>query len=618
MLKIFGGYIMCSICGMIDFYDERNINENILTKMGRTMAHRGPDQNGIYMSKNVAFQHNRLSVMDPEKGLQPMSAIYNGKKYTIVYNGEIYNSPELRETLKEYNITFKTECDTETVLYTYIIFKEEAPKLLNGIFAFAVFSEDEQRVFLCRDRFGVKPFFYTLKGNTLLFSSEIKALLAHPDIKAEIDFEGLWQLLYLSPVTINGSGVFKSIFEIKPAHAGYFDKNGLTLKPYWKLEAKEWLGTSEEAAEEVNRIFSDAVNRQLVSDVPLAVLLSGGLDSSVITALASENYKKNNKTLSTYSFEYEGNKQNFKQSLFQPAGDDEFALYLSRELGTNHTVLTAPTEKVADYLFKAVEARDIPGQADIDSSLLYFCQKIKENHTVVLSGECSDEIFGGYPWFYREEMLYRDFFPWIHSPRTRIDLFKDDLTKAEEGYNFISNVYKQSINDCSLTGNETEGMKTARIATWLSVNYFMTSLLERKDRMSMYSGLEVRVPFSDHRILEFVYNVPWSIKFENGTEKALLRNAIKGKLPDKILYRKKSPYPKTHNPLYEAMVIEMLKERIDRRGLLFELINKEALNGLLTGKGGTWFGQLMAKPQLLAWLVQFDFWAEKYNVNLTL
>lgn len=609
---------MCSICGMIDFYDQRQLNREILKKMGKTMAKRGPDQEGIYLSRNAYFQHNRLSVMDPEKGLQPMSAVYEGKKYTIVYNGEIYNSNELREILKEYNITFKTDCDTETVLYTYIIFKDEAPKLLNGIFAFAVLLEDEERVFLCRDRFGVKPFFYTKVGSTLLFASEIKALLAHPEIKAEIDHTGLWQLLYLSPVTLNGSGVFKNIFEIKPAHAGYFDKDGLNLKPYWELKAKDWQGTGDEAAEEVNRIFTDAVNRQLVSDVPLAVLLSGGLDSSVITAVASENYRLKNQKISTYSFEYEGNRQNFKESLFQPQGDDEFALYLSRQLGTHHTVLTAPTDIVADYLLKAVEARDIPGQADIDSSLLYFCQKIKERHTVVLSGECSDEIFGGYPWFYREEMLYRDFFPWIHSPRARIDLFKTDVVKALDGYNFISDVYKQSIASAPLTGNETSDMKTARTATWLSVNYFMTSLLERKDRMSMYSGLEVRVPFSDHRILEFVYNVPWSIKFENATEKALLRKAMNGSLPAKILYRKKSPYPKTHNPEYEKLVTEMLNRRLSRKGLLYELLNKDALNGFLLGDNGTWFGQLMAKPQLIAWLVQFDFWAEKYNVNLTL
>lgn len=607
---------MCSICGMIDFYDERKIDGDILTKMGKTMAHRGPDQQGNFISRNAAFQHNRLSVMDPENGLQPMSTTYNGKKYTIVYNGEIYNSNELRKELKKYNINFKTECDTETVLYTYIIFKEKAPTLLNGIFAFAVLCEEEGRVFLCRDRFGVKPFFYTQVGTTLLIASEIKALLAHPNVKSKVDFEGLWQLLYLSPVTINGSGVFKDIFEIKPAHAGYFDKSGLNLSPYWKLQAKEWQGTAEEAAEITEKIFTDAVNRQLVSDVPLAVLLSGGLDSSVITAVAAENYKEKKMQLSTYSFEYEGNKQNFKQSLFQPQGDDEYAIYLSDWLGTHHRVLTAPTKKVSDYLFNAVDARDIPGQADIDSSLLYFCEKIKENHTVVLSGECSDEIFGGYPWFYRSEMLYRDFFPWIHSPKARIDLFRDDKVKAEEGYSFISGIYKKSISECPLTENETEDMKTARIATWLSVSYFMTSLLERKDRMSMNSGLEVRVPFSDHRILEFVFNVPWSIKFEDNTEKALLRNAMKNRLPSKILNRKKSPYPKTHNPEYEKQVTLMLKEGISRGGLLSELLKKDALNSLLEGEGTTWFGQLMAKPQLLAWLVQFDYWAERYNVDM--
>ena len=469
---------------------------------------------------------------------------------------------------------------------------------------------------MARDRFGVKPFFYTFSGSTLLVSSEIKALLAHPKIKAEIDKEGLWQLLYLTPVTVNGSGVFKNIFEIKPAYSGYFSKNGLDLKPYWKLETKEYKGSSDEAAQMVEELMCDAVNRQLVSDVPLAVFLSGGLDSSVISALAAENYKKEDKKLSTYSFEYEGNKQNFKSTLFQPQGDDEYAIYLADYLNTSHTVLTAPTKTVADYLFRATQSRDLPGQADIDSSLLYFCEKVKEKHTVVLSGECSDEIFGGYPWFYRPEMLYKDFFPWIHDPLCRIGLFKEEIVKSKEGYDYISSVYKQSINSCPLTNEENDEDKTARIATWLSVNYFMTSLLERKDRMSMASGLEVRVPFADHRILEFVYNVPWSIKFENKTEKALLRKAMQTKLPEKILFRKKSPYPKTHNPDYEKIVLEMLTDRIAKGGILSQILDSAKLKEVLNMDSVTWFGQLMSKPQLIAWLIQFDYWFDIYNINL--
>ena len=609
---------MCSICGMIDFENREKLDLDTVCIMGKTMYRRGPDQDGVYKTDFSVFHHNRLSVMDVENGLQPMTVKYCGRSYTIIYNGEIYNSNELREILCEYNIQFKTNCDTETVLYTYIIFKEKCPEMLNGIFAFCVVDEEEKRVFAARDRFGVKPFFYTKIGSTYLLASEIKALLAHPAAKAEIDKVGLWQLLFLSPVTLNGSGVYKNIEEIKPAHAGYFSSDGFDIKPYWTLKADNWKGSSYEAAEITQDILTDAITRQLTSDVPLAVLLSGGLDSSVVSAVAADNYKKNGKILSTYSFEYEGNKENFKSSKFQPQGDDEYATYLANWLGTEHTVLTANNETVAESLMDAVCARDIPGQADIDSSLLYFCSQIKKRHTVVLSGECSDEIFGGYPWFYRPEMLYRDFFPWIHDPFARIDLFKDEVTQKSEGYEFISEIYRNTLENCPVCDYDTDDMLTARKATWLSVNYFMTSLLERKDRMSMYSGLEVRVPFSDHRLLEFVYNVPWSIKFENKTEKALIRNAMKGWLPEKILYRKKSPYPKTHSPVYERIVRDMLKRRIEAGGILSEILDKKKVDNILSGDTGTWFGQLMAGPQLMAWLIQFDYWFERYNVDLVI
>ena len=258
----------------------------------------------------------------------------------------------------------------------------------------------------------------------------------------------------------------------------------------------------------------------------------------------------------------------------------------------------------------------MPGQADIDSSLLYFCNQIKKKHTVVLSGECSDEIFGGYPWFYRPEMLYRDFFPWVHDPFIRIDLFDDRFTKKNDGFDFVSKIYKNALQECPLIDGENDDMITARKATWLSINYFGAGLLERKDRMSMYSSVEARVPFADHRLLEFVYNVPWSIKFQNRKEKALLRAAMKDWLPEKILYRKKSPYPKTHSPIYEKAVREILLNRINNGGILSEMLNMDKLNEILNGNGDTWFGQLMAGPQLMAWLIQFDYWFEHYNVDL--
>ena len=314
------------------------------------------------------------------------------------------------------------------------------------------------------------------------------------------------------------------------------------------------------AIEKTKWLIKDAVKRQLVSDVPLCTLLSGGIDSSIVSSVAARDYGERGLTLSTYSFEYEGNKESFKSSLFQPQGDDEYALYMADFIGSEHRVLTAPTEKVADYLLNATIARDMPGQSDIDSSLLFFCEEIKKRHTVAISGECADEIFGGYPWFYRKEMLESNFFPWVHEPMLRAKLFRNSVLRPEEGYEALSDKYREIADDFPRLDTDSETMLQSRKATWLSMNLFMSNLLERKDRMSMASSVEIRVPFADHRIVEYVYNVPWEIKFENGVEKALLRNAMAPFLPEKILNRKKSPYPKTHNPRYEQLVKKKLSE----------------------------------------------------------
>ncbi len=608
---------MCSINGQINFNDPAAISGAEVAAAGARLAHRGPDQSGVFFAPGVGLYHNRLSVMDPERGRQPMRACFEGNWYTIVYNGEIYNSGELRQALSAKGARFETQCDTETVLWSYIIFGEDCPKYLNGIFAFAVYDARAEKVFLARDRLGVKPLFYARSGGNFYFSSEVKGLLAHGKITPRVDREGLWQLFYLTPVTLPGSGVFKDIDELLPAHAARVTREGFSDWCYWKLEARECRDDAATAAATVRELLGDAVRRQLSSDVPLAVLLSGGLDSSAITALAAEHLHAEGRQLSTYSFEYEGNKENFKATLFQPQGDDAFAEELAEYLGTDHTVLTAPTREVAGLLETATLARDLPGQADIDSSLLYFCRVIKKRHTVLLSGECSDEIFGGYPWFYRPEMLERDFFPWIHDPHTRIGLFDEETVRPREGLEYLREVCRESTRECPVLEGECAADRTARIATLLSTRYFMANLLSRKDRMSMYSAVEVRVPFADHRILEYVFNVPWAIKFGNGVEKALLRHAMEGYLPSKVLWRKKSPYPKTHNPAYEKQVRQMLSERLARKGgFLAEHLDRRRLSELLDGENSTWFGQLMARPQLIAWLIQLDAWFEEYRVKL--
>ena len=601
---------MCSICGIFDL-DGR---ENDIEKMNMALRHRGPDASGGYVCGGVRLGHNRLAVVDIQNGAQPMTVEYKNKRYTIVYNGEIYNTTELKKELAAHGVVPKTRCDTELVLWSYIIFGERCPQRLNGIFAFCVYAEGEESIFLARDRFGIKPLFYTYADGKFLFASEIKALFECEGVKAQIDMRGLWELLYLAPVTRRGSGVFYGISELLPAHCGRVDRDGVHFSPYWSLCARELRESRSEMIAHTRELLVDAIKRQLVSDVPLCCFLSGGLDSSVITAVAQEEYKKRGEHIHTYSFEYENNR--FKNSLYQPNSDDDYALWLSEQLGTEHEILTAPTHLLAQYLPTAAIMRDLPGQADIDSSLYYFCGEVKKKHTVALSGECSDEIFGGYPWFYREEMLYRDFFPWIHSPRGRIDLFRPEAVLPDEGYDYVSRIYRDSIKGVPCLEGDTPDMKTSRVATCLSVEYFMTNLLARKDRMSMAHGLEVRVPFADHRILEYGYNIPWSLKFEGGVEKALLRHAMADYLPERILKRKKSPYPKTHNPEYERLVTDMLKGIMkdgDRR--IMQIVSKKKIDELLGASDVTWYGQLMSKPQLIAWLIELDATLEHYRVE---
>lgn len=618
LYKYTGGInYMCSILGLINFRENvLGVAQGVLNEMGETLAHRGPDQNGFFRNDFVCFQHNRLAVIDVENGLQPMTVSFNGNTYTIVYNGEIYNADDLRRELAAEGVKFDTHCDTEVVLYSYIIWGMDCSEKLNGIYAFAIYDDAKKQVYFSRDRMGVKPLFYTFLGDTMIFASEVKAIIKHPQVRAEIDSEGIWQLLYLSPMRPSNNGIFKNIYEISPGNHGVMNKDGLNLYSYWSLKAFELEDSEETIIEKTRFLLTDSIKRQLVSDVPLCTFLSGGLDSSIVTAVARAD-KRNGVSLSSYSFEYEGNKQHFESTSFQPESDDDYAVWLADYLGTDHTVLTVSQQKIADLLFDAVKFRDFPGMADIDSSLMYYCSEVKKRHTVALSGECADEIFGGYPWFYKTEMLHRDFFPWIHDPESRIFLFDSDFAKPRQGSDFVKQMYLDSKNACPLTGTESDDMRISRIATWLSVNWFMVSLLERKDRMSMASGLEVRVPFSDHRILEYVYNVPWRIKFKDGVEKSLLRETMKDYLPDRILYRKKSPYPKTHNPEYERIVTQMFEQAIARPdSILKDILHPDTLPLIRSGSNITWYGQLMGRPQLIAWLLQLDYWFREYGVRI--
>jgi asparagine synthase (glutamine-hydrolysing) len=613
---------MCGITGWVDF--EKNIQKEktVIETMAETLSKRGPDETNIWAGLHAGFGHKRLVVVDPAGGKQPMVKEKNGQNYIICYNGELYNTEDLRKELLIKGYSFHGHSDTEVLLTAYIEWEEKCVEHLNGIFAFAVWDERREQLFIGRDRLGVKPLFFAEHQKGLLFGSELKSLLAHPEIKPELDKEGLAEIFGLGPSRSPGHGVFKGIKELRPAHALIFSRNGLKTYRYWNVKSEFHTDSLEETVEKVRYFVTDAVKRQLVSDVPLCTFLSGGVDSSAITAIAANEFKNDGKgRLHTYSIEYEGNDQYFKENEFQPNSDEPWIQKMSRTFETIHHRCVISQEQLADYLLEAVHVRDLPGMADIDSSLLWFCREIKKDFVVSLSGECADEIFGGYPWFHRTEDLNRSGFPWMRSTEERESLLKEHWRNKLNLRDYTLAKYHETVSETPrLDGERTEDAKRRELF-YINMIWFMTTLLDRKDRMSMGASLEVRVPFADHRLVEYVWNIPWEMKMHGHREKGILRKALEGILPEEVLYRKKSPYPKTHHPKYTKAVKELLADSLkDKSSALYEFFDQKQLKDIIETEGGAfkvpWFGQLMTGPQLLAYLAQIHIWFKDYKINI--
>lgn len=613
---------MCGITGWIDYRKNLDHERKTIAKMAETLSKRGPDDTNVWTSHHAALGHKRLVVVDPEGGKQPMTRTQGDNRYTICYNGELYNTEDLRKALLLKGYSFSGHSDTEVLLTSFMEWKENCLEHLNGIFAFAVWDHQEQQLFIGRDRLGVKPLFYLETASGLMFASEQKALLAHPEVKAEVDREGLCEVFGLGPSRSPGAGIFKNMKELRPGHGLTFSKNGLKIWRYWNVKSERHTDTLDETADKVRELFTDSVTRQLVSDVPLCTFLSGGLDSSAITAIAANHYKAEGKgKLHTYSIDYEGNDKYFKENEFQPNADAFWINKMTETFGTVHHNSIISQQDLAGYLAEAVHVRDLPGMADIDSSLLWFCREIKQDFTVGLSGECADEIFGGYPWFHREEDLNRPGFPWMRSINERQNMLRDHWRKKLSLEDYMMEKFNNTIAEVPVLEGESQVDAKRRQLFYLNIIWFMTTLLDRKDRMSMGASLEVRVPFADHRLVEYVWNIPWEMKMHGNKEKGILRKALEGVLPDEVLYRKKSPYPKTHHPAYTQAVQGMLSDFMaDSNSALHEFFDRTTLQKMIESEGASfkvpWFGQLMTGPQLLAQLAQIHIWFRDYNINI--
>ena len=605
---------MCAIAGILGLPFDSQILDTLLG----TMQHRGPDGTGTYMERECCLLHTRLAIIDPAGGAQPMSLCWAGEEYVITYNGELYNTQELRNALTTLGHEFLTHSDTEVVLHAYAQWKEACVDKFNGIFAFGVWEKNKKRLFLARDRMGVKPLFYTQFSGGMLFSSEIKTMLSYPGVPRQLDKEGVAQIILLGPGRLPGSGVFKHVLELMPGCCGYYCRGSWKWWRYWKLRDREHIDSFDETVECVRYLVTDAIQRQMVSDVPIGTFLSGGLDSSLISAVCANVLQETNQTLTTFSVDYENNEKYFVPGKFQPNSDNSYIQLMQQSLQSNHhwTVLT-PDDLIAE-LENATVSRDLPGMADVDFSLLAFCRKIRQEVKMALSGECADEIFGGYPWYRDPEVRAFDGFPWAQNTAQRASFLHQDILTQIDPVSFVNDHYQQALSQCDILPNVQPEEKRMKQMVNLNQNWFMQTLLDRKDRMSMACGLEVRVPFCDYRIAEYLYGVPWKFKDYKNKEKGLLRCAMEGILPDEVLWRKKSPYPKTYDPRYLSCVSERLRNLLERKDApIFGLIDKGTLTELLNAEFvWPWYGQLMRQPQTIAYMLQINFWLEQYKVTI--
>ena len=608
---------MCGIAGFVDHSENLENYGDVIAAMSESIAHRGPDAKGEYCDRGCRLAHRRLSVIDPENGAQPMS--YGA--FTIVYNGELYNTGELRSVLKNLGHTFDTSSDTEVLLKSFAEWGEKCLDRLNGIYAFAVWNKNTRELFLARDRAGVKPLFFRELDTGLVFASEIKALFRHPRVKPQLDEEGAASLMLLGPARKGGHGVFRGIEELRPGECALYDGRGLHRRVYWRLTAAPHTETLGDTAEHLGFLIKDSIERQLVSDVPLCTFLSGGLDSSLISAVAARKYADAGKRLCTYSIDYKDNRKNFVASAFQPDEDAPWIVKMSDHIGSDHTNVIIDSPALADALDPSMTARDLPGMADVDSSLYLFCGEVKKRFTVAVSGECADEIFGGYPWYHKPELLFADGFPWARSAKIRAGMLRADIAEKISPLEYVRTAADDTVRDMSFLDCDSREEKARRRMFLLNFYWFMQTLLDRKDRCSMAHGLEVRVPFCDHRIAEYAYNIPWEMKSLGGREKGLVRRISEKYLPKDVAWRKKSPYPKTHNPSYAKLVYDRFVSLMGDRGCRLPVIlDRKSIDELIATEGksfsGNWYGQLMTTPQMFAYLIQLEMWLRIYDPEI--
>ncbi|WP_371017685.1 asparagine synthase (glutamine-hydrolyzing) [Pseudalkalibacillus sp. JSM 102089] len=604
---------MCGITGWINWSGDLSTEQDTLKKMADSIAHRGPDEEGFWLSEQAALAHRRLIVIDPRGGKQPMTS--SDQQLVLTYNGELYNYRELTQELQQKGHTFTSNSDTEVVLHAYMEWKEECVKHFNGIFAFAIWDKKEQQLFLGRDHLGVKPLFYSKQGDSLCYGSEMKAILAHPSVQPQVDRKGLAEVFGMGPMRTPGQAIFKGIDEVRPGHYVIATANSIEEHRYWKLESKPHTDDVDTTTETIRELLTDTVQRQLISDMPVVSMLSGGLDSSGLTSLAAQEFKQTDKKLGTYSIDFDQNEDHFQKDFLRHDMDEPWVKRVSDHVGTDHHSVTFGADQLLSNLLEPMRGRDLPGVGEIETSLYLLFTEMKKDATVALSGESADEVFSGYPWFHQEKYLGAEVYPWLVNLKGISSVLSEETKKQIQPEQYQKERFAEAYEEIPFLEGESEFEAKQRQMSYFFITRFLPFMLDRKDRASMKTGFEVRVPFCDYRIVEYLWNVPIDYKNVDNIEKGILRRALKGALPDDVLYRKKSAYPSDKDPVYLEGVQNWMIDILDNPDSpILSLIDTKKVRAIASNETEEMNTDQM--KGLLDYLIQINAWLDEYDIEL--
>ncbi len=554
------------MCGIVGFYSSRNDKESIIYEQLKTLYHRGPDDQRIYLDKNIAFGHTRLAIIDINHAQQPMESFDD--RYILIFNGEIYNYLELRQHLVSKGMKFKTHSDTEVLLNMYILYGKDCVSKLNGMFAFAIYDKEKDSIFLARDHFGIKPLYYTYKNNDFIFASEIKAILKYPEIKVEVDMKSMNEYLTFQ-VMLKKHTLFKNIHTLEPATYMIIEKGKVKEKnKYWEFDYEiDDNKTEEQYSSELLHLLENSLNIQTRSDVPVGAYLSGGIDSSLVSTLASKNYFGSFQTFSG----------GFKDS--KDFDETEYAKIVHKSINSIHHEIFPTSKDFLENFEDIIYHMDYP-EAGPGVFSQYMVSKLASEHVkVVLGGQGGDEIFGGYTRYavaYLEQALKGAIFetaeegkhlvtlqsiiPNMSQLKNYVPLLKEQFKEGlfdpmDERYYRMMNrshnlnkIYNQEflstfeeaqlLDKFKQVFNHPDTKSYFNKMTHFDLKTLLPALLHVEDRMSMAVSIESRVPILDYRIIELASKMPPSMKFSGGKTKAMLINSVKNILPKEIIGRK--------------------------------------------------------------------------------